>query len=482
MEERSFHPLDYVSVLRRRKWWLIMPLLGALIAGAISVVVLPKEYKSESTIGVAAPTLSPEILKGVSSLDAIERQRAISQHLLGNAVLERVVREEQIDPTKPTEEVAAWLRKRISPFVPTPIGVSSRAGDRGVDTIVLGVTLNDSDATQRIANRLAAVFVEENSKRNTERAENTVEVLASQLRESQERLTQIEDQLRLKKERYMGRLPNQVDANLQTANGLRSQLESISTQLSMESNQLLLLETQLQQMRQGSGAAPATSSAAAAIQTAQLRINALNQQLMTAQSAGYTEKHPEIINLKAEIAQAKNELSSAKQEGPAGPDLLRADPLYNQKVAERDALKARIASLRVAEGSVRGQIGSYQSRVDAAPMVEQDLSGITREHALEITRYNDLKSKHDLALLQGDIARKQGGERFSVMYSASRPVLVSATPFKIMLMALAGGLMLGALLLVGREFTDRSVHDARALQSEFELPVLGEIPTIHGAA
>ena len=48
--------------------------------------------------------------------------------------------------------------------------------------------------------------------RYTERAENTVEVLASQLRESQERLTQIEEQLRVKKERYMGRLPDQIDA------------------------------------------------------------------------------------------------------------------------------------------------------------------------------------------------------------------------------------------------------------------------------
>ena len=26
MEERHFHPLDYVSVLQRRKWWLIVPI------------------------------------------------------------------------------------------------------------------------------------------------------------------------------------------------------------------------------------------------------------------------------------------------------------------------------------------------------------------------------------------------------------------------------------------------------------------------
>ena len=35
--------------------------------------------------------------------------------------------------------------------------------------------------------------------------------------------------------------------------------------------------------------------------------------------------------------------------------------------------------------------------------------------------------------------------------------------------------MLGAAAVIGREFLDRSVHDARALQSEFEVPVLGEI-------
>jgi len=27
MEERAFDPLDYVSVLKRRKWWFILPLV-----------------------------------------------------------------------------------------------------------------------------------------------------------------------------------------------------------------------------------------------------------------------------------------------------------------------------------------------------------------------------------------------------------------------------------------------------------------------
>jgi capsular polysaccharide biosynthesis protein len=68
-----------------------------------------------------------------------------------------------------------------------------------------------------------------------------------------------------------------------------------------------------------------------------------------------------------------------------------------------------------------------------------------------------------------------------VLYGASTPMLISIEPLRVMLFAIGAGLVLGVALMVGREFVDRSVYDARALQTEFELPVLGEIPTINRA-
>ena len=50
-----------------------------------------------------------------------------------------------------------------------------------------------------------------------------------------------------------------------------------------------------------------------------------------------------------------------------------------------------------------------------------------------------------------------------------------------MLMALAAGFVLGGVAMIGREYLDRSVHDARGLRDEFELPVLAEIPRIEPA-
>ncbi|MGH9307897.1 MAG: Wzz/FepE/Etk N-terminal domain-containing protein [Vicinamibacterales bacterium] len=479
MEERSFHPLDYVSVLQRRKWWFIVPLVLCVLGGAALAMLLPREYKSYAEIGIADPTLSPELLRGIQSFEPRERQRAISQQLLSRTVLERVVREERLNPGRPVEDVAQGLRARVEQNieVPKPIGRSS--GKDGIESFNLGYVDSSPERAQRIANRLATVFVEENSKVNTQRAENTSEVLSQQLRESQERLSRIQDQLTQKKVAYMGRLPDQTNSNVQTVNGLRQQLDSLSTQIASETQRMSQLESTIEAIKQGVG------SGAAAVQGGQARLNQLRQSLATARAVGYTDIHPEIMRIKGEIASAEKEFA-ARQQAPTEANheqLLAADPVYRQKVQERNLLQIRINTLRNAEGQARAQITEYQRRVETAPMVEQELSPLTQEFQLERGRYGDLATKYQNAIVVEDLARKQGGERFVVLNPAFLPSApVRPDLIQLMIMATAMGLVLGAAAVVGREFMDRSVHDARALQSEFEVPVLGEIPRIHGNA
>ena len=116
-------------------------------------------------------------------------------------------------------------------------------------------------------------------------------------------------------------------------------------------------------------------------------------------------------------------------------------------------------------------------------MVEQDMAPLQREEELEKARYTDLKTKHANALSAESLARNNGGERFSVLYPANLPTAPeSPNLVLVMLGSLIAGLVLGAGGVVGREFLDRSVHDARALQSEFEIPVVGEIPRIEAVS
>jgi polysaccharide chain length determinant protein (PEP-CTERM system associated) len=482
-EHASFHPLDYVSVLRRRKWWLITPVLAGIVVGVLLAAFWPKEYLSEAQIGIAAPKLTPELLRNVSSLDREERQRAISQQLVSRQVLERVVREEKLNPSRPVEDVAGWLRTQVIVNVDQPIG---RGGDNrnGLDSFRLGYLDADPDRAQSITNRLAYVFVEENSKTQTERAENTSEVLGQQLQASQERLAALELQLRAKKEANMGRLPDQIGANLAMANGLRQSFDSYSMQLRTEQDRLSQLESLIEDMRRGSITAPLPSFTAPSVNATQARIAHLQNQLTQEKALGKTDKHPDIISLHDELTTARAELAAFKQPAAAErEEMLQGDPIYRQRVQERDAARLRIRTLRAQSAQASAQIGTYQSRVEAAPMVEQDLSSVSRDVQLEQARYTDLKTKHENARLAEDLARRQGGERFSVLYPAypGRPAK-PGQPLMLLLMAVAAGVVLGSAMVVGREFLDRSVHDARALQTEFEVPVLGEIPRIHGAA
>jgi succinoglycan biosynthesis transport protein ExoP len=479
MEERSVHPLDYVSVVRRRKWWFIAPLALALLIGAGLALFLPRTYYSQAEIGVAAASLSPELLKGVQSLDPQERQRAISQQLLSPSVLERVVREEGIRPEQDPQLVAAWLRERIEIGVPNAIGRPSERST--LDSFTLGYMDSTPERTQQIANRLAQVFVEENSKTRINRAEKTSELLAQQMKASESRLAQLEDELFRKKEANMGRLPDQIGTNIQLVNGLRGQVESLAVQIRGEQDRLTHVESQIAAMEQGIGVGSLTSAATASIQAAQARVSTLQQQLQAAR-AKYTDKHPEIQYLEDEYARARTELAQARKDGSGDQRAyLEADPAYRQRVAERDQLRSRIRTLQAAESSTRQRIGQLEAAVAAAPRVEQDLGALMRDVTFERARLDDLRQKHASAIVAEDLQRKEGGEHFRVIYGASLPTKpISPDVLKLLLMALGIGLALGVGLVIARDFVDRSVHDAAALQSEFAVPVLGEIPRIAG--
>ena len=94
----TFHPLDYLSLVRRRKWWIIVPAVVCFVGTALLAVFLPRVYRSAATITVSSPAISAELLKQAGPLSGDERIRSISQQLLSRAVLEQVVRDEHLAP------------------------------------------------------------------------------------------------------------------------------------------------------------------------------------------------------------------------------------------------------------------------------------------------------------------------------------------------------------------------------------------------
>jgi succinoglycan biosynthesis transport protein ExoP len=479
MNERTVDPFEYLAILKRRKGWFLVTFGTCAALGIALALLLPPVFRSSATIAVQAPAVAPDLVSSRAGLDLQERFRALSQQLRSPAVLERVAREEGLTAERPADEVMQDLVGRISVEIPKPIARTEGSPELNAFEIVYRD--RTAERARRVANRLAQVFVDEHSRSRVMQAEGTAEFLAAQLRASQERISQLEARLRTVKELHMGKLPEQTLANLQTLAGVRQQLEATSNSLRSEQDRLSLIERQMQSMKQGLSSVPTGSPATAA--SPQQRVVMLQRQLAEARSQ-YTAKHPEVQYLEEELKAARAEVAALGQQPESSrQELLAGDPGYQQLVAERNLTQLRIQSLRRTEAQLQGDIGRYQQRVEAAPMVEQELASTAREYELERENYKQLSEKHGAALLQEQIARTRGGERFSVLNPAYLPDSPeSPNRPRLLLIALALGLGLGGALAFGREYLDRSIRDARAVQDEFGVPVLAEIPRIHRAA
>jgi len=491
MEDPRFDPLDYVSVFNRRKWYFIVPVGLSIVIGLLLVWKLPRTYQATATVAVSAARLTPNLVGGAAvDMDREERMHAVSQQLLSRQVLERTVRLEHLDRDGKIESAISSMRAGIQVSMPdsitpgaalsstTPTNQLSPDQKAALDSYIVTYVDDTPEDAQRILNRLVTVFVEENGKSREVRALDTSAFISTELQASENRLKALEERLRQTKEAYMGRLPEQTNANLQMVAALQRQLETNSTSLRGEQDRLSMIEHQLEGMQQD-----ADTSAYAAKgtpgETAQMHVQSLRRQLGDALLI-FTPKHPEVVRLKEELATAEK-AEAAERARPASDraSVLYANPEYRSLIKDRDATKMRISELQRQTTQVNAAIASYSARVDQAPRVEQQMVSLQREYDLERAAFTDLTQKKQAALLAEELQRKQGGEQFAVLVPANLPdEPFKPKPMRVMLMALAAGLVLGGAGVVGREYLDRSVHDARGLRDEFELPVLAEIPRI----
>ncbi|MDD1749015.1 MAG: hypothetical protein LUO89_03985, partial [Methanothrix sp.] len=313
------------------------------------------------------------------------------------------------------------------------------------------------------------------------RAEETSDFLAAQRRQAKDDLDRLDARMTEEKARNMGHLPEQTNANLQMVSTLRQQLDSTSTQLRGDQDRLDMVE---RQMSMFTAAPPTTSDAPGASGAAPSeRVLALERELAEARLK-YTEKNPDVQILEDQLARARKE-AAAEQKLPveARVAALMQNPAYRQLAAERDQTRLHMRDLERTIAQINGQIRSYQDRLERAPLVEQEMAALDRDYSLAKKRYEDLSNQYNQAVLRDSLERKSGGEHFKLLYPATLP----AEPFepnrpRLLLLTVAASLFLGVGSAVGREYLDRSVHDARTLQKEFDVPVLGEIPHIRRVA
>jgi uncharacterized protein involved in exopolysaccharide biosynthesis len=91
VEFRQRTPGEYVKILRRRKWLIILPVIAVFAAVSYVVYKLPDVYQS-STLIVVKPSTLPQSVIPMGTEDALTRQLAsITQTVTSRSSLEPLV-------------------------------------------------------------------------------------------------------------------------------------------------------------------------------------------------------------------------------------------------------------------------------------------------------------------------------------------------------------------------------------------------------
>ena len=476
----------YLSIISRRRWFIIVPFCLAVIVGMVLAVKLPKIYEASTLILVQPQRVPEKIVTPVFDGDVESRLNTLSQQIMSRSNLERVIGQFKLfsDPKATNmlmEDKVESLRKRIK----VDVGRASRTR-RDTETFSIIYRDQDPQTTMRVANGLSTFFIDENLKAREGTVIGTSDFLESELESMRKRLEQQEQLLKTFREKNMGELPEQLDTNLRILERLNTQLSQKEESLRSARVSLAALESEMS-IRQGAIAAmmpPPGPSATGRENEDQMSLDQLKDKLASLRGS-YTDQHPDVVRLKTKIGRLEKEQASTPSDSEkavdgGGPSRRYASAqLSAETVRQKTVLLGAIRALEVDIARINQEVRDYQRRVEVIPRREQELLTIRRDYENIRASYNSLLNRKLEADISVNMEKKQKGEQFQVIDTARLPEKpVSPDMPKLFMITVVAGLGLGAGLIFLLETMDTSVRRLDKLEEEIGLPVLAMVPRI----
>jgi len=463
----------------RRYWWILPATTFVLGATALAVTfVLPKKYTSSTVVLVEPPTVSKEVVPTLVTEDLYHRLASMKEQILSRSRLQPIIEKLNLYPEdrnkKHMEDLVDKLRQSTDVSLMEPMAGSM---DRQPPGFHVSVTFNDARVAQQICTEITSMFMEQNAIRRTQQANVTTQFLTQEVNEAKAKLDEQDAKLAQFKRQYLGSLPEEQQSNLSLLTGLNTQLEAATQALSRAQQDKTFNETLLNQQE----AASKTPLASTQNQ------DSLDQQLTTQQSqlaellAKYTPEHPDVIKLKAQIEETKRRIAAAaeyKPTTPQPPGATKESPQIQQLRAKIKLDDVSIADAVKHQAQIQDEIRQLQGRVQASPMVEQQLKELTRNYQTASDMYNDLLKRQQNSSMVGELENKQQSETFRVLDPPSLPISPSF-PKKLVFLGggAAAGLAFGLGILYLIAMTDKAMYTERDVELCLKLPVLTIIPS-----
>lgn len=477
MEPQFYSLQDYIEIANRRKWWIIIPFVACIALSFGVYKKLPKIYKATTLILVQPQEVPEDYIKPTVKSLVSDRLSTLSQQMLSRTRLESVIKEFSLYPNAlgklTMEEIVDLMRKAIT------IEIERARGRDVQNTFTISYEGRDPKKVMMVTNRLASLFIEENLRARERQAVGTSDFIERELSAVEVALSEKEKGIRAFKERNMGELPGQLDANLRILERVQNQIKNNNDARKAAEERRIMLQREISELsNQGTSvvAGEVVSENPLLTQLTQLKTRLTELQSM------YTDKHPDVIDTKTQIVRLEKDIEQQgdfnERTSPSG-----SPPVFNPALVrlrgELNEVELEIKRLKVEGESLRNQIEMYQRRVENTPKTEQELATLTRDYDLMKANYQSLLDKRIQAKMAENLERRQMGEQFKVLDPARMPEKpFKPDPRKTMLIGAFLGLVLGGGLGYMKESMDRSFHKVEEIERFLGFPVIATIPRI----
>lgn len=519
--EKSFNIHDYIEILLRRIWYIVIPFVLIMTGAVLYALYTPKEYRASTLILVTPQKVPEDFVRATVTSKIEDRLQSIAQEIMSRTRLEQIISEFKLYSEEAKsgsmEGVVELMRNNIQ------VGLKGKESYQGYFTIsYIG---KDPKTVTMVTNKLASLFIEENLKLREQQAQGTSEFLSIELNATKGKLEEQEKMITNLKRQFMGELPEQRDANLRVLEQLQLLYQRIGDSLRSAQDRKMIMQKQLSDTELLIAAAAKKDESYLELipsegktipkgrvkDPLEVQLEQLKNRLLELQ-AKYTEKHPDILIVKKKIAdleamlektrlekeleekreseQASNMVSQPpaskiekkREKKEEKPDI-KLNPRYQEMENQLIATGLEIERLRDEDAKVKAQINKYRERIENTPMREQTMSLLTRDYQNTKEAYQTLLRKSQEAQQAENLERRQKGEQFKVL----DPARIPEKPFKpdipkILLFGLLLGMGSGFGMAFFKEQMDHSYRDAEDLEANLGFKVLANIPRIEKKA
>jgi polysaccharide chain length determinant protein (PEP-CTERM system associated) len=492
---KQYTPLEIAGMAWRHRWLIAMSLVLGVYGGLIVSSRLKDMYQSEMLIQVVPQRVPDSYVRSTVTMRTEERLNALSKQVMSRTELERLIEQMDLYPEerneKEMQDVVLMMRAKIE-LEP----VRSQRDTRETDAFYIRFAYPDRTIATKVTKALGDLFINVNAQDRGDLARVTREFLQTQLSEARQRLEATERRLEQFRERNAGRLPTQLDSNMQAIRGTQMELQAVVESLARDRDRKLMLErlyadaqTEVAPAQpapppvQVPAGAPPDSVVPSG--TAQQQLKAAKEQLARLELRLKPE-HPDILRLKRLIRDLEARVADDADKAAKAPASEPA-PLTQEQITRRDRIqqmRAEIESLQrqlefkeAEEQRVRKTIADYQRRIEQVPGVESEWIALTRDYDTQQTAYKDLLAKSEQSKVAAELEKGEIGEQFRVLDPARPPVRpVGLVRLQVNGIGAFAGLALGILLAALLEVLDTTFHSAQDIMDVLKVPVIARVP------